>query len=347
MQRSSAWPLTTATLRCAESVRPFCLLSRTRRSSSITRLFTMTPFPGNKAFAFSIFDDTDSSMVENVGPVYRLLHELGLRTTKSVWPLASVQAARFAGGTLQDPVYRDFIRELQAQGFEIGLHGFRNDSTTRPLVERGFSEFQRWLGTFPRTHTNHSRNRDGVYWGDARLSGVGARALYNVATRFTRHNFYEGHLEHSPFFWGDLCKAHISYVRNFVFADINLKAGNSRVVYHDRTKPFVNFWFTSCDGGDLARFCRLISEPNQDRLEAESGTCIVYTHFASGFCDGKRVNPRFETLLRRLVGKNGWFVAVADLLDFELGGCHPTIPPSELAALEFRWLWQKLRTGTS
>ena len=42
-------------------------------------------WPDGKAFAFTIFDDTDFATVEKVGPVYSLLADCGLRTTKSCW----------------------------------------------------------------------------------------------------------------------------------------------------------------------------------------------------------------------------------------------------------------------
>lgn len=45
------------------------------------------PWPDGKRFAFTIFDDTDHQTLENVPPVYDFLSDLGLRTTKSVWPL--------------------------------------------------------------------------------------------------------------------------------------------------------------------------------------------------------------------------------------------------------------------
>ena len=44
-------------------------------------------FPQGKRFAFTIVDDTDVATVANVKPLYDLLHELGFRTTKTVWPL--------------------------------------------------------------------------------------------------------------------------------------------------------------------------------------------------------------------------------------------------------------------
>ena len=67
-----------------------------------------------------------------------------------------------------------------------------------------------------------------------------------------------------------------------------------------------------------------LSEENQDRLEEEGGVCIMYAHFAFGFCEDGRVNPRFEALMRRLVKKNGWFVPVHQVLDHlrEIGGRH-------------------------
>src|SRR5262249_4940427 len=119
----------------------------------------MSSFPDNKQFAFTVFDDTDLSTVENVAPVYRLLAELGMRTTKSVWPLASVKGARLSGASLQDPDYLEFVQGLKENGFEIGLHNVRNSDSQRGDVERGFEEFRRLLGAYPRVHANHSSNR--------------------------------------------------------------------------------------------------------------------------------------------------------------------------------------------
>ncbi len=81
----------------------------------------MNRFPNNKRFAFTILDDTDLSTVTNIGPVYCLLNELGMRTTKTVWPLASVRAGRLGGASLQDREYLNFILKLKESGFEIAL----------------------------------------------------------------------------------------------------------------------------------------------------------------------------------------------------------------------------------
>jgi hypothetical protein len=91
-----------------------------------------------------------------------------------------------------------------------------------------------------------------------------------------------------------------------------------------------------------------LAEPNQDRLEAAGGACIMYTHFANDFCREGRVDPQFERLMRRLAAKGGWFVPVGTLLDFlvERTGGHQ-ITKSERTKLERRWLWHKVRVGTT
>src|SRR5580698_5679034 len=102
----------------------------------------MHKFPGDKRFAFSIFDDTDLSTVGNVYPVYRLLAELGIRTTKSVWPLASVNEGWHGGSSLQDAEYLRFVLALKEQGFEIALHNVRNHDSPRDLIASGLEKFR-------------------------------------------------------------------------------------------------------------------------------------------------------------------------------------------------------------
>ncbi len=307
----------------------------------------MPQFPDNRAFAFSIFDDTDGSTTENIRPVYRLLSEVGMRTTKSVWPLACVAGAPFAGSTLQDPDYLHFVRNLRDDGFEIALHNVRNSDATRDCVLRGLAVFEASIGALPRIHANHAFNRDNLYWGPDRLSSPWTRQLYRLATMGNYDGLYRGHLEDSPYFWGDLCQQYITYVRNFVFGDINLNAIGAAAPYQDPSKPFVPYWFSSSEGGKLAPFCDLLSERNQDRLERENGICIVYTHFAEGFVEHGCLNARFEYLIRRLSQKNGWFVPVCTLLDYLRNRNSADLDDESRKALERRWLLHKLRVGPS
>jgi hypothetical protein len=79
-------------------------------------------WPEGRRFAFSIFEDTDSATLENVGPVYAFLEGLGFRTTKSVWPLPGMGVPDRGGSTCAAPRYRDWALSLQHSGFEIGGH---------------------------------------------------------------------------------------------------------------------------------------------------------------------------------------------------------------------------------
>src|SRR5438270_9046153 len=113
----------------------------------------MHRFPGNKKFAFSVFDDTDLCTVTNIDPVYRFLADLGMLTTKSVWPLPATDG-NSVGDSLADPEYLKFIRKLQSQGFEIGLHNARSHAAPRSVTEQGLQVFEDLLSQKPRTFSN-------------------------------------------------------------------------------------------------------------------------------------------------------------------------------------------------
>src|SRR5205823_2771066 len=157
----------------------------------------------------------------------------------------------------------------------------RNHHCSRELIEKGFSEFRRLVGAYPRVHANHSRNRENLYWGAARFKSF--KPLYTLASWLLGERKFEGHRRGSNLFWGDLCQQHIDYVRSFVFREVNLDRVNPTLPYHDSAKPFVKYWFSSCDGSDVDSFCSLLSEANQEKLEREGGVCIVSTHFACVF----------------------------------------------------------------
>src|SRR5262249_39470545 len=185
-----------------------------------------------------------------------------------------------------------------------------------------------------------------IYWGSWRLSRPSSRFVYKLGKFRRDHENFCGQDPASAYFWGDLCRQHIRFVRNFVFDEVNLDRLNPTLPYHDPRKPYVNFWFSSCEGGDIKRFCRTLSESNQDKLAEESGICIMYTHFASGFRNHGGVDLLFTRLMRRLSRLNGWFVPVSELLEFLLATRRDhTIPSHELARMENRWIRYKLMVG--
>jgi hypothetical protein len=304
-------------------------------------------WPEGKQFAFTVFDDTDGSTLERVREVYSLLTDYGFQTTKSVWPIRGKEAPLGVGSTCEDQNYLGWLKHLQNTGFEIGYHMSTFNSSVREETISGIEKFANHFGYYPKSMANHVGCLENIYWGSARLSGSN-RFIYNLLTRNRRKDKYQGHIERSRYFWGDICKEKIKYVRNFVFPEINTLSLCPVMPYHDLERPYVNYWFASSDGSRATSFNKCISEENQDRLEEEGGACIMYAHFAFGFYEDGRINSRFKSLMARLSQKNGWFVPVSALLDFLLqqNGGH-IITDKERTRLERKWLLRKIVVGTT
>ena len=304
-------------------------------------------WPDGKAFAFSIFDDTDFASVETLAPVYDFLEALGLRTTKSVWAIAVDRAPAFGGATCDDPEYRRWTQDLQSRGFEIASHGASYTTASREEVRRSLDRFREIYGHDPRALANHSGCEESIYWGSDRVTGLN-RTIYNMATRYRRSGTFRGHREGDPLFWGDLCRERVSYVRNFTFADIDTLAACPMMPYHDPDRPFVNEWFASSEGRDVDSFNRRLAPDDQDRLERAGSACVMYTHFASGFYRDGRLDQAFKDRMTRLADKNGWFVPVSQLLDHvraERG--QVVLAGRTRARLERRWLRSKFSVGST
>ncbi len=304
-------------------------------------------WPDGKYFAFTVFDDTDLATVENTKPVYDFLKDCGFKTTKSIWPLSGKEIPTIGGDTCEDPEYLNWIEELQSSGFEIGFHNATYHSSFREQTIKGIKRFEEIIGHSPDVMAQHADCQENIYWGENRLTGLN-KLFYNILTRGRRINFYRGHVEGDPLFWADYCKKYITYVRNFVFEDLNTLKQCPFIPYHDPQRPYVNFWFASTEGAAVQSFNNALAEENQDRLEAEGGACIMYTHFANGFYLDGRLDKRFESLIKRLAKKNGWFVPVSTLLDYlrERNGDY-VITNSQRRALERKWLLHKIQVRTT
>lgn len=303
-------------------------------------------WPEGKRFAFTVVDDTDFATVENVGPVYEFLADCGFCTTKSVWVVEGDRSrGEFPGQSCENAEYLRWTRILQSRGFEIGFHNGTWHGLPREEILAALDEFAELFGHNPSTAANHTGVEDSIYWADARLTGWRS-LVYNALTCFRNYRRYRGHIEGDPHFWGDYCKERIKYYRNFIYTDINTLKACPYMPYYDPVRPYVNNWFASSDGHDLASFVDCLGEANQDRLEEEGGACIMYTHFAIDFCVNGKIDRRFKELMVRLSKKNGWFVPAVTLLDHlrETNGPH-TITNAERRRLEMKWLREKILVG--
>ena len=303
-------------------------------------------WPDGKRFAFTIFDDPDSQTLESGRRVYGLLAELGVRTTKGVWPIRGAGTPSDHGSTCAEPGYRAWVQQLQAQGFEVGYHNATAHTSDRQQTIRGLDAFAEYFGGNPAVMSQHYYCDENIYWGDLRVTGL-RRAIYSILTRGRSRGQSHGHVVNHPYFWADLCRERIKYVRSFVFDDVNTLRACPFFPYHDPLRPYVNYWYASSEGAVPRSFCERISETNQDRLEEEGGACIMYTHLG-GFVDRGKLDNQFVALMTRLSRKNGWFAPVSAVLDHLLAQRPDSVlTDRQRRLLERRWLYHKIRFGSA
>ena len=292
-------------------------------------------FPNNKQFAFTIIDDTDNAEIENIRPVYEFLAKLGFKITKTVWSLPPRDT--YKGLSLKNYPYRQFIKMLQREGFEIALHSVGSGRMTRQDTIDGLEIFKQFIGHYPKIQINHGENPDSIYWGIKR---------FHLLKLLWRYSHFQGENPNSAFFWGDYHKKNIKYTRNFTYHGLNTIKSDPFMPYTDKNKPLAKFWFSSSDGSDLEKFNRLVNQRSIDRLIKEKGTTIVYTHFASGFIRGGRLNREFQQNMVYLSRRNGYFVPAGALLDYlESKGRGKEISGLQKTNLELKWVWDKIKGG--
>lgn len=306
----------------------------------------MTRFPEGKRFAFTIIDDTDVATVENIAPVYRLLEDLGMRTTKTVWPLSCPEGSpNFdTSQTLEDAPYRDFVLDLKRRGFEIASHGATMESSTRDRTLRGLEVMRATFGDYPAVHANHAGNRENLYWGAARIDHPLARAVYRML--IPDPDMYQGHVEGSPYWWGDVARTRIQYVRNLTYDTLDVASVNPTMPYRDASRPAVNWWFSAADANTCTDFNRLLQPRAQERLERRGAVAIIATHFGKGFAKNGVVNRETARRLQTMNRRAGWFVPVGTLLDYlRERGEGGDLPAAEWRWMQWRWLAHLLKRG--
>jgi hypothetical protein len=270
-------------------------------------------WPLNKEFAFTIIDDTDGSFVENIEPIYKYLISKNIKTTKTVWIYPTRNSS--IGQTIQDKNYLEFLLQIESKGTEIQLHNVGSGDFKRSEIIDGFDIFKKTFDRYPSLQINHSSNPDNIYWGYKRFG-----TILSLLIRFlyAKRRFYGDEIG-SDYFWGDLSKEHIKFIRNRVFNGINTLGYDPQMPFREKNKKYSNFWFSSSDGHSVEEFNDLIAKKNVDRLIHKNGLCIVYTHFSYGFLEQNgELNSTFKANIDYLSSKNGWFVPASEILDYLL-----------------------------
>jgi hypothetical protein len=301
----------------------------------VNTAMTNLSWPEGKRFAFSIFDDTDNATVENVSPVYKCLLKLGIKTTKSVWPLRSDLSERSWGQSLEDLEYLGFVKELQNQGFEIAFHGARSGVNQRSVTLEALDAFREKIGHDPRCFAHHSVNRENLYWGANRCN---LSFLRPFARRFSERPDFYGEAQDSEFYWADVCNQRIKYVRNYGFNTLNIRKNDPYTPYHDPSRPMVRNWFSTSYGLTPTNPKILFLPKRIRQWEMTGALVILQVHFADGFAHRGAVHPKFERGFEMLAKSNGWFAPVSEILDHieATRGMH-TLTSYQALMLELRW----------
>lgn len=283
-------------------------------------------FPERKNFVFTIIDDTDDAFLNGIRQVYDILFQNGLRTTKTVWVYPPRDLGISKGDSLQNKDYLAFIKDIQSKGFEIGLHNVGSGDYSREEILEGIEEFNKELGSYPRLHINHSYNKDNIYSGSKRFTFP---LNWLVKKMYSKYDMFYGDIPESAYFWGDVHKKLIKYARNFEIDNINTLKVFPQIPYREkRFDEYANYWFASTFAPNQWVFNHIVNRESVDRLEAEGGICILYTHLGYYTQFGK-VDRGFQEMVEYIGKKDGWFVPVGTVLDFlhnEINGKDQYLP---------------------
>ncbi len=313
-------------------------------------------WPDGKSFAFTIIDDTDKSTLENAPIIYNYLYSKGILTTKSVWVRDGKKSEEYEsviGTTLIDKEYTNWVKSLQDKGFEICLHSMTWSASTRNQIVDGFNFFESLFGKSKvLVQHNDIVANESIYWGSRRLV-FPLNYVFEIISLFSSNipnsHIYQGENTDSIYFWGDICKEKVEFIRNLVFPSINLFNITPNVIHKRSRTKFVNNWFISCEAPDVTSFVKLLSNENIEKLLNENGLCIVYTHFGKDFVENGILKESFKIAIDNLVNKNGWFVPASEIfehLENKFNGIKKLTYLEELQ-LSWKWLKWKLFHGTS
>ena len=261
-------------------------------------LWTPHPYRGG----FAILDHPDGATLERVRAVYDYLDSMGVRTTKTLWAfepegpsgIPPLPELVLEGVTLESRAYRDYCVRLARGGFELALHGASAGNNRRGRTCAAFDRLERELGAAARTYVCHAKNAENPYWQGKAVVGGPLRWAANLAG--WRHRC-SGEDPASPYYWGDVCRERVRYMRLFRTPEINTLGANPSMPYFEREKPCVRGWFTATD-----RSLDRATRPDALALLAhENGLCVSRQHLARhANPGGSGVTEEFDRAMRRL-----------------------------------------------
>ncbi len=281
---------------------------------------TLEPYPFGYSCAISLIDDTDLSTFSHMKAMYQYLSRKNIQCTRTVWPFKTSKLSgdykciSNTGITLQDKNYVKFCKDLQLDGFEIAMHTASGGNSKRNETIDAYNYFMDCFEHPPYTNIMHGRNKENLYWGKSCVNN----SIMQKAISVLEPQDFGGHVKDSPYFWGDICKKHTLYVRQFETLQLNTSKFDQAMPYHDPKKPFVNWWF-SASYGEGIRFYQLLKKENISNLIKEQGASVIHLylrHYVQSNRNKHVVDKLFQNKIEELASyKNIWFTPVYKLLN--------------------------------
>ncbi|GBD86145.1 hypothetical protein BMS3Abin03_00054 [bacterium BMS3Abin03] len=241
----------------------------------ITAKLLWTEYPYDAGFC--ITDDTDTATLEQTKAVYDFLLDRNFVTTKTVWPfkpsepcgIPATPESTLRGITLQNPEYFTYCKMLSNKGFEICLHSASAGNNKRESMIKAFDILKEHFGSSD-TFICHAKNAENIYWENK----VTRLFPFNFLIKYQSKHKCFGEMENSEYFWGDICKEKVNWIRLFRTRDTNTLKRNPSMPYHDNQKPFVNYWFSATK----RRIFDCATSQALDRLKGENGLTVLYQY---------------------------------------------------------------------
>jgi len=232
--------------------------------------------PGSYMAAVAITDDPDDSSLPKIKAIYDFLMEINFPVTRAMWVYPKTEytgtpplKCEFVAPLLSDPECLQYCKKLQSKGFEICLHGASCGNNNRKRTLDALNFINEHFEPSP-VFICHSKNAENLYW-DANTANAPVEKM--LLQLYTKNRCF-GEIPDSQYFWGDICREKINYIRLYRTRSVNTLAFNPSMPYHDFSKPFVNYWFSATKG----YIPKLFSQSNLDQLCAQNGASILYQY---------------------------------------------------------------------
>lgn len=246
----------------------------------------------------AIADDPDNGTFKAFRKVYDFLLDLRFPTTRAMWVYPNEQKtgipnldARFYAPLLTEKKCLDYCRKLHEHGFEICLHGASSGNNPREKTIEALHYLENNISGCT-SYICHSKNAENLYW-DTKVAHL--KILQYLLGLYTSNHCF-GEISCSPYFWGDVCREKIKYIRLFRTRSLNTLAFNPSMPYHIFDKPYVNFWYSATKG----YIPNLFKPENLEKLCEENGLGILYQYLHKYVDSSNEINPAVKEGLIRV-----------------------------------------------